>query len=100
LATVFGAYKDTIEHVTIADDYKPIVGAYAAQHANLGHGILSRRIFHEVTETPDRSILLSSWARKKWPGRSGKVSISLMAEPHKIDALNLCSGLLVICHGK
>jgi hypothetical protein len=69
LAIVFGAYKDTIEHVTIADDYKPIVGAYAAQHSNLGHCILSRKIFHEATNPPRQTCTIVKLGSEEVAGK-------------------------------
>jgi hypothetical protein len=69
LAIVFGACKDTIEHVIMADNYKPMVGAYAAQHANLSHGILSRRIFHEVTDPPRQIHTIAKLGSKEVAGK-------------------------------
>jgi hypothetical protein len=47
-ATVFGAFKDHIKHVIFAGDHEQGEGFFAAHDSNVGHGMISRNLFHEL----------------------------------------------------
>jgi superfamily I DNA and/or RNA helicase len=50
IATILGAFTHCIKHITLCGDHKQFKAVYLAQDSNVGHNMLSRKLFSDMVE--------------------------------------------------